>query len=411
VVGSFYGKGLGFLATASVSRLGGPDMYGRFTIVLSLYSVLAIVAGTQLSRAVATYAAQEPHLRRAHYWHGLVLTAFCYVVTLMLFYAVVLVFHPFKDALTARLSLMYMPFLWFFLYTELIKGLHLGAGRVGALTVMEIVQGTLKAGVVVGLVYLLGYRGWIWGRTGGEVLATGVLVLMMLGSYRRYFAGQALRFSKAITRRYASYYGWSFLSGGLGQLELQLQPFLVLWFMNDNSEVAFIKIALLYLTSLSLFGQSVTTALYSSVARRHKDKKGLLRHLWRTQIYTGGGFALALAALWLVAPQLIMILHGPAYTPVVPLFRLILIAAFFQHVNFINGGYWLAVGNVKLNTLASVIMSTVFFSMSIPLCMKYQTLGLAYATVASRIFNAVLSSWLSHRNIVPDSAPELGTVE
>ncbi|MCD4828671.1 MAG: oligosaccharide flippase family protein [Candidatus Cloacimonetes bacterium] len=404
IFGTFYGRGIVFFATAYVSRVVGPESFGYLSIILSMYSVFLILGGNQLSRAVATYSAQEPERKRMHYWHGLGFMLACYLVTMLAFYSFMLIVRPIEDAAIQRIALIYMPFLLFFLLTELFKGTLLGSGRVGLLTIMEAIQGTLKAGLVALFIYLSGFSGWMWGRISGEALAYIVLFLMMIAVFRKDFAGQTLRLERPLLKRYVGYYGWSFLGGGLAQIQMQLQPFLVLWFVQSSSEVAFIKIALLYLTSLSLLAPSITTALYADVARKHKDRDGLLRHMRKVLALTTGAFIIVLAGLWLLAPVLIDLLHGSAYSAVVPLFRVMLIAALFQHISSINGGYWLAIGNVRLNSIVSLVSFIVFLAVSIPMCWFWSTWGMALAVLVTRIFNSVLNTWVSYRWMVPMSS-------
>ncbi len=126
----------------------------------------------------------------------------------------------------------------------------------------------------------------------------------------------------------------------------------------------------------------------------------LLKHLIRTQKSTNLLFFIALIILYIFAPFIIITLFGLDYQPSILLFRIILIAALFQNISFINGGYWLAIGNVKLSTKFSLFSFIFYIIISIILIIYFQVIGLAIAIALSKLFNAVYSSKLSRVQII-----------
>ena len=391
VLGSFYGKGIIFLATAYVSRALGPEYYGHVSLVLSLYSIFMLLGGFQLSKAVATWVAQEPSHSRTIVTHGFAFQTIAFVATLALFQIAFRLFDPLGDPIASDLFVRYMPFIVLYIFSETMKCMLQGLNKIRYMTILEALQGTLKAASVVVFIMLFAKTGWLQGRIIGEVFSTVLIAVLLIPVFTKSLDGKAGIADGRLWKRFKHYYTWSTVSGGIVQIQLHLQPFLVLWILHDTSEIAFIKIALLYLTSLSLFSTSITTALYADIAKLHNDRHAILRHLDKTLVVSGGISILLAVVLAVVAKPLILLLHGEAYLPVVPLFRVFMLASVFQHVSFVNGGYWLAVGNVKLQSYFAIVSVVLFLLFNFMLVGRCQLMGLAWAMVLSRFANALLS--------------------
>lgn len=395
VIGNFYGKGIVFLATTLVARKVGPENFGHIKIVLSLFSIFLIFSGSQITRAIATYTTQFPNERKKLFLIGIEFIIICYVISLILFYLFLNMFNIITDTFALSIFFIYLPIIIFFILANSFKALLQGANDIIRMTTFDIIHGTIKGIVIIVFVWTLGMNGWLKGRIIGDITACILLLLLTIPFFKKYFKNQDFSQDKKWFRKYLVYYGWSFSGSGLITLQNNIDTFLLLWFVKDISQIAYLGVARLFLSSLGIFGISITSALHAKIAILYEDKQQLLKHLIMTQKFTNLLFIFALLILYIFAPGIIITLFGQDYQPSILLFRIILIAALFQNISFINGGYWLAIGNVKLSTKFSFFSFIFYIIISILLIIHFQVIGLAIAIVLSKLFNAIYSSILS----------------
>lgn len=397
VLGTFYGRGIVFLASILVARQLGPANMGHIGIVLSLFSIFEVCAGGQISRAMATYIAQEPERQRPVILMGTGLNLIIFLAALLAFQTLLMFLNPVSDLVARDLFLLYMPFIVCYMLVQILLAVFQGNNDIRGMTHLEIINGTLKSGLVIIAVYAGGVEGWLKGRIGGEVIGILLLLVLSYPALRRFVSGSVFSWDNALLRKYLCYYGWAFLGYGLNNVQNALYPMLTMWFISDSEQVGFISIAMTLLVSLGLFGISLTSAIYADVAALHNNRVGFLRHLRKYQIWGNASFTLLLIVLFFSAKPLILLLYNEAYLPVVPLFRIFLLAAFFQNISFINGGYWLAVGNVRLQTEFNVWSTVVFVPVTLVAVYFYSVTGLAWSVVVMKVFHALLSTRMSYR--------------
>jgi O-antigen/teichoic acid export membrane protein len=399
VLGNFFGKGVGFVATALIARRMGPTEFGHVRIVLSMLAVFLVFSGYQVKTAISTYCAQYPDQRRNLYAHGMLVITAAICMTVALATIIVGCFDPVKDTTARSLFLIGTPVLFTFMLGDVYKEFLQGVGRVKEQTLLDMASGAIKALFVVGFVLMVGPMSlnWLEGRIIGEIIAFILLAAIMNHYFRLYFRGQTIRFDRDILRRFSRYYAYSIVGSGLSSLQGELPTLLIMWFVADTGQVAYMGVALLFLSALGMFGTALISSVFAEAARLHRDREALLRHIGHSQRLGGAIFIPVVVILFLITPWLIPAVFGPDYSPCIPLVRIILAASVFQNVSFINGGYWLAIGNIRLSTIGSAIFFILSIGATVLGIWRWGLIGMAWGVLASRVLISGCSVFMTRR--------------
>ena len=336
----------------------------------------------------------------AFYYHSIIFLTGIIIASVTIFYAILSLFNIVNDDIAKNIFFKYAPFVFAYVFSYVLIAFLQGSGKIKAMTIGEIIYGSLKAFSIILFVYFAGNSGWLPGRISGEVLSFLVMIILVFVHFRKLIKGQNFKFDFVIIKKLWRYYLYRLTESGLASLQVNLDVFLVVWLVNDVREIAYIGAAKMFLTSFGLFGKSITSGLFPSIAKFHNQKKLFLKHLRKTQFAANAVFIILLIPIFIFAKPIVILLYKTEYLQAVPYLKIFVITALFQNISYINGGYWLAVGNVRLSTKFSLISFVIYILLSVILMHFYDVFGLVLAIMISKIINAFVSTRLNRECVI-----------
>jgi len=400
MLGLLYAKGIILISTVYVARKVGPENYGHIRLALTLFSLLGILSGFPMERVVAFLIAKESDNRKQILYHSIIFLFVIIFFSLILFFLMLKAFNIVNDDIAVQLFFKYSPFVYFYVFTYVFIAFLQGSSKIFAMTISEVIYGTIKALSIITFVYLLGFNGWVAGRISGEVVSF-ILILFIIFLYsKKLLNNQGYNFDLKLIKILWKKYLYRVSETGLAALQENLDAFMVIWLVNDVKQIAYIGAAKIFLTSFGLFGKSITSGLFPSIAILYDKKNDFLRHLKSTQFATNAIFLILLTPIFIFSEQIVVLIYKNEFLQAAQYLRFFIVAAVFQNISFINGGYWLAVGNVKLSTKFSVISSVAYILLSVILMHFYDVFGIILAIMISKIVNALVSIRFNRECIV-----------
>jgi len=399
MIGLLYAKGIVLVSTIFVARNLGPENFGHIRLVLALFNLLGILAGFPMERVVASLVAKNPADKKNILFHSIIFLTGIIIVAVIIFYAILSLFNIINDDIAKNIFFRYAPFVFAFVFSYVLIAFLQGSGKIKAMTLGEIIYGSLKAFSIILFVYFAGNSGWLPGRISGEVLAFFAMIILVFGYFRKLIKGRNFKFDFNFIKKLWRYYLYRLAENGLASIQINLDVFLVIWLVNDVKQIAYIGAAKMFLDSFGLFGKSITSGLFPAIAKLHNQKKLFLKHLKKTQFAANIAFAIILLPFFIFAKPLVILLYKTEYIQAVPYLKIFIITALFQNISYINGGYWLAIGNVKLSTKFSLISFVAYILLSFAMMFFYDVFGIILAIMISKIFNAFVSTRLNRECI------------
>jgi len=400
MIGLLYAKGIVLLSTIFVARNLGPENYGHIRLVLTLFSLLGILAGFPMERVVASLVAKNPDEKKQILYHSIIFLTGTIIVAIIIFYTVLSIFNIINDDIAKNIFFQYAPFVFAYVFSYILIAFLQGSGKIKAMTLGEIIYGSLKAFSIIIFVYIAGNKGWLPGRVSGEVLAFFAMIILIFVYFKKLINGQNFKFDFDLIKKLWRFYLYRLTETGLASLQVNLDVFLVVWLVNDVKQIAYIGVAKMFLDSFGLFGKSITSGLFPTIAKLHNQKIMFLKHLKKTQFYANIIFIILLLPFFFFAKPIVILLYKTEYLQAIPYLKIFVITALFQNISYINGGYWLAVGNVRLSTKFSLISFVTYIILSVVLMQFYDVFGIVLAIMISKIVNALVSSRLNRECIV-----------
>lgn len=400
MTGLLYAKGIVLISTVYVARNLGPENFGHIRLVLTLFNLLGILAGFPMERVVASLIAKNPNEKKKILSHAILFLTVIIVAAVLIFYIMLSIFNFINDDIAKNLFFYYAPFVFAYIFSYVLIAFLQGAGNIKAMTLGEIIYGSLKAFSIILFVYFAGNKGWLPGRISGEILSFFVIIGIVFIYFKKLLRGPNFKFDFGLMKRLWRFYLYRLTESGLASLQVNLDVFLVIWLVNDVKQIAYIGAARMFLTSFGLFGKSITSGLFPTIAKLHNQKKIFLKHLKKTQFAANIAFAIILLPFFIFAKPIVILLYKEEYLQAVPYLKIFVVTALFQNISYINGGYWLAVGNVRLSTKFAIISFVAYILLSIILMYYYDVFGIVLAILISKIANAFVSTRLNKECIV-----------
>ena len=387
MTGLLYARGIILVSTIYVARTVGPENFGHIRIVLSLYNLLSILAGFPMERVVASMIAKFPKNRKNILIHSTIFLLIIIFGSILFFNLILRIFNLVNDNIALELFFKYSPFVFAYVLSYMLIAYLQGAAKIKAMTLGEIIYGTFKALSIIGFVFFFGYFGWLKGRVIGEVFSFLCIIVIAVIIQKKIIADQTFKIDFNLFKTLWKNYLYRLTESGLTAIQTNLDVFLVMWFVQDIKQIAYIGAAKMFLTSFGLFGHSITSGLFPSIAKLYDNKKRFLTKLKKIQFTSNLVFIFILVPFFVFAEQIIVLLYKSEYIEATRFLKIFIIAAIFQNIGFINGGFWLAIGNVKLSTKFSIISFIFYTLLSIIMMYFFDVIGIVIAILCSKIYS------------------------
>lgn len=173
----------------------------------------------------------------------------------------------------------------------------------------------------------------------------------------------------------------------------------LLSFLRPAADLAYYALAYKVLESLLFFPAMVGGMLMPIFSRFGTEKAGNISPVIRTSVdlYMIGVLPLC-ASLWVLAPQIINILGGEAFSPAVPAMKILALALGILFFGNLFGNAIVAIGKQKL--FIYIYSALIFFNVTLNLIFipKYSFIGAAWITLACEILSTACAIFVIHRS-------------
>jgi O-antigen/teichoic acid export membrane protein len=395
----------GYIIHAVAGRTLGPADYGRYSLVITLTTVIVVLIGNGIPTAMSKYLSEAfeknpsmvPVIKKQGMRLQMILIGF---VTVIFFFASPLIARALNDpTLTPlfRLSSLIIPaFAAASFYFSYFTGLHLFNHQ----SILKSFRSVARVTVVVGLVLVFGLEGAIV----GYILAP--LLTFFLGFYldKKVFAKDYAHLTLDQTFPYQKLlnYAWPitlfmlfyevFISVDLYLIKAIFQDDVATGIYNAALTIGRIPFYLFY--ALAIF---LLPALAKIQSENDTEKMSLIM----TQSLRYAGIILLPTSIFITAyaTPLTQLFFGDKYIASAPILQILVLGLSFLTVLYILCSALNGIGHARLSmrfaiigTLFNVILNYIFIQ-------QYGIMGAAYATTISATLTTIIVLIISQRYI------------
>ena len=403
--GIFYGRGLAFIVTIFIARFLGPEEFGHIKVAQSVLAICGIFTGAGIVNAMLTYVCQEKGDNRSKLellFNGIILCLVLSIVVIGFTFWGIKVFNPIYDEVASTLVLYCLPSLLFPNINQLMMNFVQGFGSVGFRTFMEVISGSIYSFTIIIMISLFGLCGWATGMNLGFFMAFIVLVIV----FHKFLAKRNIKLdtekpklSRSITVLYLKYYKWSTIGIALNVTTYSIHAIIISQIVKESDKVGLYGAAMLIFSAVGLYGQSITQAIYHKVASKHQDKAWIKRIGRQSKLFSLIPLVSLISIAIVFSKEIMILIYGKDYEMASNVLIFLLIASIFQNYIYLNGGIWISIGKIRINTLYFAIVSVVHLILVIPLTKHFSITGTACAMMLTVMFGAVLSEIINYRYV------------
>lgn len=164
-------------------------------------------------------------------------------------------------------------------------------------------------------------------------------------------------------------------------------------YLRDGSQVATYKIAATIPSALYFLTSTIVTYIYPYFAEHKDDMVWTKYRAKQTLVGCSVLFGAICFSLFILAYPIIIIVFGNQYADAVPVFKILIIAFFFQSsFRGICGNLLVTQRKVKFNLIESILTGIVNIIGDYVLIQKYGAVGVAISTLIVMIFSGILAT-------------------
>ncbi|HZZ99724.1 MAG TPA: oligosaccharide flippase family protein [Candidatus Paceibacterota bacterium] len=373
--GTFGATAVQGLAGIIIARLLQPQLFGVYSLAMSLASLIVIIVGFGLQDAVTTivgetYAKEDRQgthdammfLAKMSILVGVLSVGAYFVapyISLALyhdqaigFYASIIVFAAFISGT-------------FFTFSTL--GLQV-AGKIKQMSMLGFVDQTIRSGLSLLLVFIgFGIFGAMIGHFIGAIVVFFISVVVWRQLRRSSPIFPSLRqfkdnFWRANLGKYFSFSAWIALDKNIASL-YSILPILMIGLYASSSDVSYFKISFAYVNlALSLMAPISTLLNAEFPKMRVSESNDLRRNFLKVSLYSLALSTALTAVAIAVSPVALRILYGQSFLPGLKyVFGLFIYGAFIG-IGVGLGPMWRAIDKVKI----SIVINIVTLAIGIP---------------------------------------------
>ena len=417
------------VGTIFIARLLGSDLYGLYTVVLTVPALISTFRDWGVNSAMIRFGAQYRAEGRSEEIRSLFVTGIIFEIILGLVLSAV--GFGLSDFLATTLwnRPAIAPLIQIASFSILAGGLvnaataaFTGLERMELNSVMLICQSIIKTLTVIGLVVLgLGTLGATVGYTVGYLVA-GTIGIALVGYVYRSLPKPYT--SKLEVKAYMS----SMLQYGIpisiatiiGGFQTQFYAFLLpIYYSTDNILIGNYSVAVSFSVLISFFATPITTMLFPAFSKLDSKKdRETLKSVFQFSIKYASLLVVPVAAIIIcLSEPAVSTLFGNTYASA-PLF-LALLSITYMYTAFgslSSGNLIIGQGYTKVNLYLTILTAAVGFPMGYVLIMNFGVIGLIATTLMvglPSIFGALIFAnrrfgvsvdWISTARILLSSA-------
>ncbi len=378
---SFAGIPLSIVTSIVFTRFLGPQGYGDFSFLDSLFDFARIIfpAGFFYAANRALVLNNDHNKAREYYGAALVilLLLFAAMAASMLIYGLL---DPNLEAKGLRtFFLLLLPFGWIFLLTPYFDNLLHADNRIHDLAATRFLPKLVTFSAAIIIYFLMNnYAGnrlaIIW-----PVYLLAFLLVYLLVFWRIRISFRNLRQRMSTIFQHHQSYGIHLYAGTLFSAgAVSLTGVLISYFSDDNTGVGFFALAVAISRPLALIPGVIAVTWFKDFSKQTRISNRLLIIMLLLSI-------LAFAVLLMLAGPFVRFFYIDDFTPVIPLIYLCSVGMLFYGLGSFFNRFLEAHGFGKLVRNTHILMGVALLALNLWLIPKYGPAGAAVAMVVASV--------------------------
>ena len=402
--GIFISRFLIFITSIIIARIVTEAEWGSISLTMSYFSLLLIFSGNILNRAVVTYTAQSInniiYSNQILYLCNRLSVSIAFII-IIIFYLVLHLFSPISDKIAENGLITILPCIIIVLISQNIISYFQGRGNLKYMTILELLRAILQSIILVYFTYFMfgPLHGWVYGRLLGLIFIFTVFLIILWKKYTIHIFHWPV-IDKEIYYKIKRFFKWAYIASILSVAVRGVDVIIISEYFNNSHFTGIFKLSIIFFTAFSLFGQSITSALYHRFAKLADRKKDLYNFSLKIKIITIPIYIIISVFLFIFSVEIIYLLFGDKYQLINRVINIIIIASIFNTYILINGGIWSAIGDMKLNTVYFSVYSISYILLLFFTISNYGFLFFPYSILIISILGAIYSELLLRKRLL-----------
>jgi len=235
--------------------------------------------------------------------------------------------------------------------------------------------------------YLNGIGGVLWSR----IIINGIFGILLILFVSHIFVKNKKEYLTLQEKREANIYAVQYmLTNGLWAVFMLNDTFLLGIFSNNAEIVAEYKVAYVMPGNISIFATAIGVFTGPIFTKNEKNIKWIQENYKKVFITSGLIVGMVALALFIFAEPLVVFMYGTGYKNIVPLMRVLLVAAFFNSgIRYTSANLLASMGQIKYNMSISIVGMVLQIVLDIWLIGKFKAMGVAISSCIVYAFMAI----------------------
>jgi len=390
--GTFITKFVAFFGSIFLVRVLSKEEFGMLSYIENIYSYVYIIAGMGLANSILRYVILGKSVEEKYgYYLYALKKGLLFNFILIIGAALIVYFFPHPDSLKSTrwliiLVIMMLPFqhliddnlytiramfdnkryaISSFMFTfTLITSRYLGA-------ILWNLKGVIAAKMFINI---------FWG------------MILCFTTYKLYFRKIKPTTLSYVDRRTVDKYSIQYMiTNGIWAIFMLNDVFLLGQLCGDSTVLADYKVAYVLPGNLSILSTAIGVFIGPYFVRHENDNEWVRKNYLRTYRITASLVGFSAIILYIFAKPIITILYGLEYINVIPIMRLLTIAAFINSgLRFTTAHVMASMGQIKYNMIVSFLGMLIQISANIFIIPIFGTVGVAWTSIGVYLFMAVV---------------------
>lgn len=381
--GNFLSKFVGLFGSIFLVRILPKDSYGVLTYIENIYGYVFVLAGMGLGNSVLRFVvlAKDRSKELAYYKYALNKGSLFNVILIFLA-SLISYYYPhqpqFKEAKWLLIAILaVLPFQFAIDVNIFTFRAKFDNKRYAVAAFVS--SATLVVGNYFGAL-LLGINGVVLAKIIVNFLLGILFTFFINKTYFRNTCPSEIDYSER--KKINSYSIQYMITNGIWTIFMLNDIFLLGLLNGDPSIIADYKVAYVLPGNLAIISSSIGIFVAPYFVRKENDyswiRKNYLKVLGTTSLLIG----IAVLGIIIFSNQIITLLYGEEYLNIIPVMRLLLIAAFINSgLRFTTANLLAAMGQIKYNMVISIIGIVIQVIVNFQVIPTYGVKGVAYTSI------------------------------
>lgn len=395
-VGTVAIKFVAFFGSIVVVRLLSKTDYGLMSYVENIYSYALIFAGLGLSNGILRFLIiTEDETEKKSIFNYIIKRGFSLNIIIALLMCIVSVIVQFPENYSEAKFLIPIVALLLPFQDLLNEGLYTLRSffKNKLYAYLAFVSSTiLIGGRIVGAV-INGVNGVLWSR----VIINSVFAILILAFVRlRLFSKEPALLLPREKKRELNIYSLQYMiTNGFWALFMLNDTFLLGLLLNDPVVLADYKVAYVFPGNISIFATAIAVFVGPYFAKNEKNYDWVRRNYKRVYILSACIIGVVAALIAIFSEPLIKLMYGEQYLNIVPLMRVLLLAAFLNSgLRFTTANLLASMGEIKYNMIISGVGIAVQAILDLLLIPHFGVMAVAISNCFIYLFMAIGLSYV-----------------